>query len=746
MDDPNITMEEYIRLEEEKARRHVGHLIGKLPHLGKLKTMKMRTTLPLTSKLNSQPLGAIESKPTVCPPNENVIDFKISLDESDDEDYTVIFDENSFSYKIIAANDLKTDSENAIVYNDGLTSKSDLQIKPFVSSERIDGSNLNGESSSEYKENVVYFNDLFNIIHPDDSKLEKDNDDNDIYIIQSSEGIGSKVENGVFWRGAAGVRESHLEETIHDSVTFSLDFLGLALSYVLIRDLVRRLCHWMIAYSISGRGQAPEKVTDVDLFYLRGMDRGTTNVPRLRGVVENFTTKQSRVSTWLTSYMIQLMDASGQTYQPFDSTLVGAEKFIVYCDASHKGLGVVLTQNEKIEARKQKNFEAEYLRGMTRKEKLEPHADGTLCLKNRSWLPCFGDLRTLIIHESHKSKYFVHPEVVPEGFGNGWDRHLPLIEFSYNNSYPTSIKAASFEALCGQKCYSPVCWAEVGDTQLTGPEIIHETIKKLVKIKSKIQAALHKRVTPMLELPQQLSSVHSTFHVSNLKKCLSDEQLALLLDEILIDDKLYFFEELVEIMDREVKQLNQSTRPKIENNVNFELKGQFLKKLRTNTFSGSDHEDANEHIEKVLEIVDLFHILNITIDQVMLRAFPMSLTETASRWLRNKPTGSITTSDGLKTKFLNKYCPHARTAKKMEEINNFQQEPDENLYEAWERFKELLMKCLQHYLMKMREVTLFYNGLGITTQQILNSRGAIPSKTAADEKIAIQQMAEYSQA
>ncbi|GJZ03183.1 hypothetical protein Tco_0521144 [Tanacetum coccineum] len=67
-------------------------------------------------------------------------------------------------------------------------------------------------------------------------------------------------------------------------------------------------------------------------------------------------------------------------------------------------------------------------------------------------------------------------------------------------------------------------------------------------------------------------------------------------------------------------------RPKIEDKDNFELKGQFLKELRTNTFSDSDHEDANEHIEKFLGIVDLFHITNITIDQVMLRAFPMSLT------------------------------------------------------------------------------------------------------------------------
>ncbi|GJT42428.1 pyruvate dehydrogenase (acetyl-transferring) kinase, mitochondrial [Tanacetum coccineum] len=76
----------------------------------------------------------------------------------------------------------------------------------------------------------------------------------------------------------------------------------------------------------------------------------------------------------------------------------------------------------------------------------------------------------------------------------------------------------------------------------------------------------------------------------------------------------------------------------------------------------------------------------------MLRAFPMYLTGAASRWLRNKPSGSITTWEDLKTKFLSKYCPPAQTAKKIEEINNFQQEPDETLYQAWERFKELLMK------------------------------------------------------
>nr|GEW61807.1 hypothetical protein [Tanacetum cinerariifolium] len=106
-------------------------------------------------------------------------------------------------------------------------------------------------------------------------------------------------------------------------------------------------------------------------------------------------------------------------------------------------------------------------------------------------------------------------------------------------------------------------------------------------------------------------------------------------------------------------------RHKIKEKGHFEPKGQFFKELRDNTFSGSDNEDANEHIEKVLEIVDLFHIHNITQDQVMLRAFHMSLIGAASLWLRNEPSCSITTWKTLKEKFLSKYCPPTQTAKKM---------------------------------------------------------------------------------
>ncbi|GJS53081.1 putative nucleotidyltransferase, ribonuclease H [Tanacetum coccineum] len=168
-----------------------------------------------------------------------------------------------------------------------------------------------------------------------------------------------------------------------------------------------------------------------------------------------------------------------------------------------------------------------------------------------------------------------------------------------------SIKAAPFEALYGRKCLSPVCWAKVRDVQLTGPEIIHETTKKIVQIRQCLQDArdrqrsyanILKRVGPVaykLELPEEFSNVHSTFHVSNLKKCLSDESLVIPMKELWLDDKLTLWEEPIEIMDREVKQLRQSRIPIVKVRWNSKRGPEFMwereDQIRAKIMSTSTH-------------------------------------------------------------------------------------------------------------------------------------------------------------
>ncbi|GJW50647.1 hypothetical protein Tco_0091998 [Tanacetum coccineum] len=229
MEDPNITMEEYIRLEEEKARKCRKVFNWETAKYGKIwydedihDLRSIETEFPAIAFNDRVSSGeTLSCEPTVSSLNDE-IEFRISFDDSDDEDYTVIYDKNSFSYKIIYVDNLKTDSENdndkvnmhsfllpepkvsyfddldyfkdfenefpAIVYNDALTFKLDFLTEPTVSPQHVDEFNLKDKTSlsecDEEDQNVLYFNDLFhfNIIYPDDSKLDKDNDDNKIDI------------------------------------------------------------------------------------------------------------------------------------------------------------------------------------------------------------------------------------------------------------------------------------------------------------------------------------------------------------------------------------------------------------------------------------------------------------------------------------------------------------------------------------------------------------------------------------
>lgn len=175
-------------------------------------------------------------------------------------------------------------------------------------------------------------------------------------------------------------------------------------------------------------------------------------------------------------------------------------------------------------------------------------------------------------------------------FKGSWDVHLPLVEFSYNNSYHTSIQCAPFEALYGRKCRSPLCWLESGERSWVELPIIQETTDKLKfqvgdKVLLKVSPwkgtvrfgkrgklgplyigpnEIVQRIGPVaykMELPPELGNVHNTFHVSVLKKCLADVPTVVPVSDVRISDDLQIIEEPIEIMDRSVKQLRQSCVP-----------------------------------------------------------------------------------------------------------------------------------------------------------------------------------------
>ncbi|GJY94397.1 putative reverse transcriptase domain-containing protein [Tanacetum coccineum] len=375
----------------------------------------------------------------------------------------------------------------------------------------------------------------------------------------------------------------------------------------------------------------------------------------------------------------------------------GSEDFVVYCDASHKGLGAVLMQREKVIAyasRQLKVHEKNYTthdletwirvvfalkdmetlsvwkpvmhiralvmtngldfpskrntRSSASSQKPEEEEENIVNERRREELGylAHGDpLRSVIMHESHKSKYSIHPanaglckgqgrtsksiriavkqpeipeweswpasphitmDFIPNLLGRhkgirttilwglwqdngrlasitmyvmedslqisgdhfkklwGWVKHLPLAEFSYNNSYHASIKAAPYEALYGRKCRSPICWAEVGEAQLTGPELIQETTEKIVLIKQRMQAAQdrQKSYADRKRKPMEFEvGDRVMLKVSPWKGVV---RFVMPLEGIHVDDKLQFVEEPVEIMEREIKRLKRSRIPLVK--------------------------------------------------------------------------------------------------------------------------------------------------------------------------------------
>ncbi|GJY19416.1 putative reverse transcriptase domain-containing protein [Tanacetum coccineum] len=246
-----------------------------------------------------------------------------------------------------------------------------------------------------------------------------------------------------------------------------------------------------------------------------------------------------------------------------------SEDFITYCDASIKGSGDVLMQREKVIAYASRQLKIHEKNYTTHDLELEAvvfalkiwrhYLYGTnLDMSTAYHLQTGGQSeRTIQTLEDMLRDCVID-------FGNGWVKHFPLVEFSYNNNYHASIKAAPFEALYGRKCRLPMFGDKVmlkvspwkGVIRFGKRGKLNHIYVGPFKVLKKVGDVAYK-----LELPQELSRVHNTFHVSNLKKCYSEDPLVVPLEGLQLDDKLHLVEEPVEIMDREVKQLRRSRVP-----------------------------------------------------------------------------------------------------------------------------------------------------------------------------------------
>nr|GEV66889.1 putative reverse transcriptase domain-containing protein [Tanacetum cinerariifolium] len=283
----------------------------------------------------------------------------------------------------------------------------------------------------------------------------------------------------------------------------------------------------------------------------------------------------------------------------------GTKDFFVYCDASLKGFGAVLMEREKVIA-----YASRQLR--THKENYTTHdlELGVVVFALRLWRHyLYG--KKYVVYTDHKSLQYILDQKELNMRQRRWIKLLSdhdceiryhpgkanVVADALNQKERELLRvralAAPFEALYGRKCRPPLCWSEVGDSQLTDVRrrLLEFNVKDKVMLKvSPWKGVIHfrkhgklspryirpfkvlERVGPVaykLELPRELQGIHNTFHELNLKKCLSDESLIIPLDEIQLDDKLHFIEEPVEIMDCKVKLLKQSHIPIVKVRWNF---------------------------------------------------------------------------------------------------------------------------------------------------------------------------------
>ena len=187
----------------------------------------------------------------------------------------------------------------------------------------------------------------------------------------------------------------------------------------------------------------------------------------------------------------------------------------------------------------------------------------------------------------------------------------------------------------------------------------------------------------------------------------------------------------------------QRTFDSTPNHDGYSIPSTLVEELHRKQFAGEANDDVHEHVEEVLYLCGLFNIPNVSRYSLILKVFPISLTGAAKIWFNRLPPESKQSWDNLRRAFLKHYCPPSRISELLGKIHRFMQVKEETLYQAWERYNELLYRCPMHNLNKHQMVIIFYRGLDKYNRQLLDDQLHIPKMTPDLALEAIQRIANH---
>ncbi|GJU45618.1 putative reverse transcriptase domain-containing protein [Tanacetum coccineum] len=348
-----------------------------------------------------------------------------------------------------------------------------------------------------------------------------------------------------------------------------------------------------------------------------------------------------------------------------------------------------------------------------RTEKLEPRADGTLCLNGRSWLPCYGDLRTVIMHESHKSKYSIHPgsdKMYQDIKKLYWWPNMKADIATYVNKCVTCAKVKAEH----QRPLGLLVQPKIPEWKWDN--ITMDFVKKLPKTSQGYATIWCMRTRSSSNLVGESSPNPTTSNPKRRNRRRSKQPFSLEESPV---DTMADQRTMAELLRAPTEGYAEAIVVPPILAEHFELKHSLINMMTSDQFFGLEKDNPHDHIHWFNKITSTIKYKDVPNSAIKLMLLPFSLVGAVRRWLKKEPPRSILTWEDLVSKFINELFPPSRTTNLRNEISNFQQRFDESFHEAWDHYKDLLRACPHHGFTELHQLDTFYNALNLADQDSL---------------------------